>query len=106
MIVTAQRYSITYQPGPAEICPGAPPVAGRCSYVCRRRDPGLPGAEQRAHGTASRAKTGRGRRTAPILRLVPQVSLPKRLALDWDAEEHLNKAVGLADVPSCAPSLA
>jgi hypothetical protein len=30
MIVTAQRYSITYQRRPAEICPGAPPAAGQC----------------------------------------------------------------------------
>jgi hypothetical protein len=46
-------------------------------------------------GTASRAKTGRGRRTAPILRLAPQVRLPKRLDLARDAERVRDSVPGL-----------
>ena len=34
----------------------------------------------------SRSKTGRGKVTAPIFLLVPQVKLPKRLDLARDAE--------------------
>ena len=43
----------------------------------------------------SRSKTGRGRVTAPIFRLVPQVNLPKRLDLARDAGRALDSALGL-----------
>ncbi|SDZ60333.1 hypothetical protein SAMN05444004_1304 [Jannaschia faecimaris] len=43
----------------------------------------------------SRSKTGRGKVTAPIFLLVPQVKLPKRLNLDRDAELALDSVPGL-----------
>jgi hypothetical protein len=43
----------------------------------------------------SRSKTGRGKVTAPIFLLVPQVRLPKRLDLDRDAERAHESAPGL-----------
>jgi len=46
-------------------------------------------------GTASRAKTGRGRRTAPIFRLVPQVRLPQRLDRGRNADRAHHSLPGL-----------
>jgi len=43
----------------------------------------------------SRSKTGRGKLTAPIFLLVPQVKLPKRLDLARDAERALDGVPGL-----------
>jgi hypothetical protein len=43
----------------------------------------------------SRSKTGRGKVTAPIFLLLPQVRLPKRLDLDSDAERALDSVPGL-----------
>lgn len=63
----------------------------RLRFVYRRGGPSLlvtDGARISARGLAavSRSKTGRGRVTAPIFLLVPQVKLPKRLDLARDAE--------------------
>jgi hypothetical protein len=62
----------------------------RLHFVYRRRGPSLLVAEGRLNsrglGVASRSKTGRGKVTAPIFLLVPQVKLPKRLDLARDAE--------------------
>ena len=49
----------------------------------------------RGLAVASRSKTGRGRTTAPIFLLVPQVKLPKRLDLDRDANRALDSVPGL-----------
>lgn len=61
----------------------------RLRFVYRRRGPSLLVAEGRLNsrglGVASRSKTGRGKTTAPIFLLVPQVKLPKRLNLARDA---------------------
>jgi len=43
----------------------------------------------------SRSKTGRGKVTAPIFLLVPQVKLPKRLDLARDADRALDGVPGL-----------
>ena len=43
----------------------------------------------------SRSKTGRGKVTAPIFLLVPQVKLPKRLDLARDAERAHGAVPGL-----------
>jgi len=43
----------------------------------------------------SRSKTGRGKVTAPIFLLVPQVKLPKRLDLARDADRALDSVPGL-----------
>ena len=40
----------------------------------------------KGQAVVSRSKTGRGKVTAPIFLLVPQVKLPKRLDLARDAE--------------------
>ena len=62
----------------------------RLRFVYRRRGPSLLVAEGRLNtkgqAVVSRSKTGRGKVTAPIFLLVPQVKLPKRLDLDRDAE--------------------
>ncbi len=62
----------------------------RLRFVYRRRGPSLLVAEGRLNtkgrAVASRSKTGRGRVTAPIFLLVPQVKLPKRLDLARDAD--------------------
>lgn len=62
----------------------------RLRFVYRRRGPSLLVAEgrlnTRGRAVASRSKTGRGRVTAPIFLLVPQVKLPKRLDLARDAD--------------------
>ena len=49
----------------------------------------------KGQAVVSRSKTGRGKVTAPIFLLVPQVKLPKRLNLDQDAERALNSVPGL-----------
>jgi len=43
----------------------------------------------------SRSKTGRGKVTAPIFLLVPQVKLPKRLDLARDADRAFDSVPGL-----------
>ena len=43
----------------------------------------------------SRSKTGRGKVTAPIFLLVPQVKLPKRLDLAREAGRALDSVPGL-----------
>jgi hypothetical protein len=62
----------------------------RLRFIYRRRGPSLLVAEgrlnTRGRAVASRSKTGRGRVTAPIFLLVPQVKLRKRLDLARDAE--------------------
>ena len=50
---------------------------------------------KRGQAVVSRSKTGRGKVTAPIFLLVPQVKLPKRLDLDRDAERALDSVLGL-----------
>ena len=61
----------------------------RLRFIYRRRGPSLLVAEGRLNtkgqAVASRSKTGRGKVTAPIFLLVPQVKLPKRLDLARDA---------------------
>ena len=49
----------------------------------------------RGLGVASRSKTGRGKATVPILLLVPQVKLAKRLDLARDADRALDSMPGL-----------
>jgi len=49
----------------------------------------------KGQAVVSRSKTGRGKVTAPIFLLVPQVKLPKRLDLDRDAERALDSVPGL-----------
>ncbi|TCK19720.1 hypothetical protein EV667_4173 [Ancylobacter aquaticus] len=44
---------------------------------------------------ASRSKAGRGKVTAPIVLLVPQVKLPKRLDLAREADRALDSVPGL-----------
>ena len=66
----------------------------RLRFVYRRRGPSLLVAEGRLNtkgqAVVSRSKSGRGKVTAPIFLLVPQVKLPKRLNLDRDAERALD----------------
>jgi hypothetical protein len=61
----------------------------RLRFVYRRTGPSLLVAEGRLNtkgqAVVSRSKTGRGKVTAPIFLLVPQVKLPKRLDLARDA---------------------
>ena len=63
-------------------------------FIYRRRGPSLLVAEARVNSkgraVASRAKTGRGKVTAPIFLLVPQVKLRKRLDLARDAERAID----------------
>ena len=62
----------------------------RLRFVYRRTGPSLLVVEGRLNtkgqAVVSRSKTGRGKVTAPIFLLVPQVKLPKRLDLARDAE--------------------
>lgn len=71
----------------------------RLRFVYRRTGPSLLVAEARLNtkgqAVVSRSKTGRGKVTAPIFLLVPQVKLPKRLNLARDAERSLNSLPGL-----------
>ena len=71
----------------------------RLRFVYRRTGPSLLVAEGRLNtkgqAVVSRSKTGRGKVTAPIFLLVPQVKLPKRLDLDRDAERALDSVPGL-----------
>ncbi|MET4102737.1 hypothetical protein ABIE58_002173 [Roseovarius sp. MBR-78] len=71
----------------------------RLRFVYRRTGPSLLVAEGRLNtkgqAVVSRSKTGRGRVTAPIFLLVPQVKLPKRLDLARDAERAHDAVPGL-----------
>lgn len=71
----------------------------RLRFVYRRTCPSLLVAEGRLNtkgqAVVSRSKTGRGKVTAPIFLLVPQVKLPKRLDLDRDAEWAHDAVPGL-----------
>ena len=71
----------------------------RLRFVYRRTGPSLLVAEGRLNtkgqAVVSRSKTGRGKVTAPIFLLVPQVKLPKRLDLARDAERSLTSLPGL-----------
>ena len=71
----------------------------RLRFVYRRTGPSLLVAEGRLNTkgqtAASRSKTGRGKLTAPIFLLVPQVKLPKRLDLARDADRALDSVPGL-----------
>ena len=71
----------------------------RLRFVYRRTGPSLLVAEGRLNtkgqAVASRSKTGRGKVTAPIFLLVPQVKLPKRLDLARDADRALDSVPGL-----------
>jgi hypothetical protein len=68
-------------------------------FVYRRTGPSLLVAEGRLNtkgqAVVSRSKTGRGKVTAPIFLLVPQVKLPKRLDLARDADRALDSVPGL-----------
>ena len=48
----------------------------------------------KGRAVASKSKTGRGRATVPIFLLVPQVRLPKRLALAREAERAAEAVPG------------
>ena len=71
----------------------------RLRFIYRRRGPSLLVAEGRLNtkgqAVVSRSKTGRGKVTAPIFLLVPQVKLPKRLDLARDADRALDSVPGL-----------
>ena len=71
----------------------------RLRFVYRRTGPSLLVAEGRLNtkgqAVVSRSKTGRGKVTAPIFLLVPQVKLPKRLDLARDADRALESVPGL-----------
>lgn len=71
----------------------------RLRFVYRRSEPSLLVAEGRLNtkgqAVVSRSKTGRGKVSAPIFLLVPQVKLPKRLDLARDAERALDSVPGL-----------
>lgn len=71
----------------------------RLRFVYRRTGPSLLVAEGRLNtkgqAVVSRSKTGRGKVTAPIFLLVPQVKLPKRLDLARDADLALESVPGL-----------
>ena len=68
-------------------------------FVYRRTGPSLLVADGRLNsrglGVASRSKSGRGKATVPILLLVPQVKLAKRLDLARDADRALDSMPGL-----------
>ena len=51
--------------------------------------------DTKGRAVASRAKSGRGKVTAPIFLLVPQVKLPKRLDLARDATRAHDAVPGL-----------
>ncbi len=71
----------------------------RLRFVYRRTGPSLLVAEGRLNtkgqAVVSRSKTGRGKVTAPLFLLVPQVKLPKRLDLARDADRALDSVPGL-----------
>lgn len=72
----------------------------RLRFVYRRMGPSLLVVDRarinkRGQAVASRSKTGRGKVTAPIFLLVPQVKLPKRLDLARDAERAHEALPGL-----------
>ena len=71
----------------------------RLRFIYRRTGPSLLVAEGRLNtkgqAVVSRSKTGRGKVTAPIFLLVPQVKLPKRLDLARDAERAHDAVPGL-----------
>jgi hypothetical protein len=71
----------------------------RLRFVYRRTGPSLLVAEGRLNtkgqAAVSRSKTGRGKVTAPIFLLVPQVKLPKQLDLEWNAARALDSVPGL-----------
>ncbi len=71
----------------------------RLRFVYRRTGPSLLVAETRLYtkgqAVMSRSKTGRGKVTAPIFLLVPQVKLPKQLKLARDADRALDSVPGL-----------
>lgn len=71
----------------------------RLRFVYRRTGPSLLVAEgrlnTRGQAVVSRSKIGRGKVTAPIFLLVPQVKLPKRLDLAPDADRALDSVPGL-----------
>ena len=71
----------------------------RLRFIYRRRAPSLLVAEGRLNtkgqAVVSRSKTGRGKVTAPIFLLVPQVNLRKRLDLARDAERAVDGVPGL-----------
>ncbi len=71
----------------------------RLRFVYRRTGPSLLVSEGRLNtkgqAVVSRSKTGRGKVTAPIFLLVPQVKLPKRLDLARDAERAVDGVPGL-----------
>lgn len=71
----------------------------RLRFVYRRTGASLLVAEGRLNtkgqAVVSRSKTGRGRVTAPIFLLVPQVKLPKRLDLARDAGRAVDSVPGL-----------
>ncbi|ARJ70387.1 DUF6441 family protein [Paracoccus contaminans] len=71
----------------------------RLRFVYRRTGPSLLVAEGRLNAkgraVASRSKTGRGKVTAPIFLLVPQVRLKKRLDLARDAARAHDAVPGL-----------
>ena len=71
----------------------------RLRFVYRRTGPSLLVAEGRLNtkgqAVVSRSKTGRGKVTALIFLLVPQVKLPKRLDLARDAERAHDAVPGL-----------
>ena len=71
----------------------------RLRFVYRRTGQSLLVAEGRLNtkgqAVESRSKTGRGKVTAPIFLLVPQVKLPKRLDLARDAGRALDSVPGL-----------
>jgi hypothetical protein len=71
----------------------------RLRFVYRRTGPSLLVAEghlnTKGQAVVSRSKTGRGKVTAPIFLLVPQVKLPKRLDLARDARRAHDAVPGL-----------
>ena len=71
----------------------------RLRFVYRRRGPSLLVAEGRLNikgqAVVSRSKTGRGKVTAPIFLVVPQVKLRKRLDLARDAARAHDAVPGL-----------
>lgn len=71
----------------------------RLRFVYRRHGPNLLVVEGRLNkngqAVVSRSRTGRGKVTAPIVLLVPQVKLPKRLNLARDAERARDALPGL-----------
>ena len=70
----------------------------RLRFVYRRQGPSLLVAEGRLNSkgraVASRSKSGRGLTTVPIVLLVPQVKLRKRLELARDAERAIDRVPG------------